>query len=529
MSSDEFKAYWQAYGDLIERWAKSGLDDFELGMHYLDHGQPEGRKIPSEADVPANWSDWLFFSNQQDSINWWWRKGTIDTGVYSAMAKGEDALHKGVVENSQGLQDSSSLSAFALAQVAKNATQFPGQGPLPEILDHKLQWAEPKATGLLAITDIISEHYSENYDYIIVLPWLESGGAELVGMWHYKALKQLGHNPLVILADNPNITNRFAAENFDILNLPDLYEETMGRPYTKLSRDDRVEILTAAIETIQPNFMHLIHSFIGYSALNHPNTKKRIRKACNTIFVSAFCPHIHPAGNYDGYFREIPNIIDVVDLFVFDNDWYLGEMAKAYMLPAAQSTALKYPIEKMRPRSKSKAPKQKVLWASRFDSQKNPGIVAEIAAKLPEVEFLMYGRQVLGDDQINWENMPENVSLMGEFFNIEELPTKECFAFLYTSKFDGTPNILLEIGSLGLPIVTPNIGGIAGFLGADWPLYVTDPDDVDSYVAQINKLLDNAKLGNSLTLKQDEILKAERSFKAFLSEMNDLISPFKSA
>ena len=138
----------------------------------------------------------------------------------------------------------------------------------------------------------------------------------------------------------------------------------------------------------------------------------------------------------------------------------------------------------------------------------------------------MYGRQVLGDEQINWENMPDNVENSGEFFNINELPIEQCFAFLYTSKFDGTPNILLEIGSRGLPIVTPNIGGIAGFLGEQWPLYVDGPEDVDSYVAHLKKLEKSAKFAKSLSVKQSDILKDERSFEAFVSEVGTLLSPF---
>lgn len=529
MNSADIAAYWQAYPDLIELWAKGIWDETDIGMHFIEHGQQEGREIPAPAQQPQNWSDWLYFGVQHDVFNWWWRKGVIDSGVHAAMLDGPDSLHKGTIEHSQSLQQTSSLSSQALEQVARNARDFPGAGPLPDVLSQKLQWAEPKAIGILPMRAAVKAGFPGKYGYVIVLPWLESGGAELVGMWHYLAAKQLGLNPLIILADKPNITARFAAQDLDILNLPALYETTMGKPYGDLPREERMEVLTSTIEEIAPDVMHLIHAYIGYSALTAPTTKPRLRNACNTIFVSAFCPHIHPAGNYDGYFRDIPELVDVVDRFVFDNDWYLQEMARTYALPGAGSVALKYPVEQVAERKPARKRPEKVLWASRFDSQKNPKIVAEIAAKMPDTTFLMYGRQVMGDDQINWKTMPENVVNAGAFFNVNDLPIKDFFAFLYTSKFDGTPNILLEIGSKGLPIVTPNVGGIAGFLGDDWPLYVADPEDIDGYVTLLSRVQKDAELAKTLAGRQKAILRAERSFSVFVAQVKALVATATSA
>jgi len=529
MTPDEISAYWQAYPDLAELWAKGVWDDAGFVAHYETHGKPEGRSIPQIAHAPQNWSDWLYFSETDDETAWWWHKGVVETGVYHALLYGPDTLNKGSIENSVQLQQASSFSQFSLAQVAQNAKAFPGQGPLGDILNFNLEWAPPKTIGILQMREAIKAAFPEQYGYIIVLPWLESGGAELVGSWHYLAAKKLGLNPLIILGDKPNVTARFAAQGFNILNLPELFEAIMGKPYTDLAREERMEVLTSVIEGLKPDVMQLIHSYIGYSALTAPSTKKRIRAACKTIFVSAFCPHIHPTGNYDGYFRYIPDLMDVVDRFVFDNDWYMGEMASTYALPAAQSEAIKYPVESLPARKTTKKQRNKVLWASRFDSQKNPKIVAEIATLMPDTEFLMYGRQVMGDDQIIWEDMPENVTHGGEFFNIDELPIKDCFAFLYTSKFDGTPNILLEIGSRGLPIVTPNIGGIAGYLGERWPLYVDHPEDINGFVRHLKKLRKNAKLAESLSKKQRSILKSERSFEAFTASVAALLTRPKSS
>ncbi len=524
MNGAQISSYWQAYLDLIELWAKGIWDEADLASHFKNHGQAEGRRITDGADAAKDWSDWHYFKNSHDHYQWWWHKGVIDSGVYAALVEGDAAMQRGCVSRDAHIQKITAMSQTALEQLVENGQDHPGNGPLAAVSSENMQWGAQKSIGLLPLTDALTREFSGRFGYVIVLPWLESGGAELVGLWHYLAARELGLEPLIILADKPDVTERFLAHDLNILNLPELYAKATGNQYNDLTKEDRTQVLTATIEVIQPRTLHLIHSFIGYSALSDKPLKTRIRAACETIFVSAFCPHIHAPGNFDGYFRYIPEIHDIVDKFVFDNDWYLREMQMMYQLPARQTTALKYPIDRVKPVKATVMKRPKVLWASRFDSQKNPQIVADIARHLPELDFVMYGRRVLGDVEIDWQNMPDNVTDGGEFFNIDALPFKECFAFLYTSKFDGTPNILMEIASRGLPIVTANIGGIAGFLGDEWPEYISNPEDVQGYVASLKRLNKDCSHAKKLLDIQSKILKNERSFKAFVAAKSALVT-----
>ena len=158
---------------------------------------------------------------------------------------------------------------------------------------------------------------------------------------------------------------------------------------------------------------------------------------------------------------------------------------------------------------------RKILWASRLDAQKNPQILGAIAAQLPDVQFLVYGRAVLGDHSMDWAKMPQNVIECGGFFSVDELPINEVDAFLYTSRFDGMPNILLEIAARGLPIITPPVGGVPDFLGSDWPLYVGNPDDVEGYVTALNRVLNEPDLRRSAVDTQFATLKSQRASKTF--------------
>ncbi len=517
MKTSDISTYWQTYADLIELWAKGIWDEVDLAAHFDEHGKPEGRRIVDAGDWRQDWSDTLYFSQVHNDFEWWWQKGVLETGLYAALAEGESALEQGCISRNPTLQEKASLSAQSMAQVVENAHENLGLGPMRDIVAGAGFWGESQPIGFLPMQAAVQAAISGKNRYVIVLPWLESGGAELVGSWHYKAAQELGLDPLIVLGDAPNVTKRFAGQGMNILNLPQLYADTIGHTYQHLRIEDRVEILTMALETLAPERMHLIHSYIGYTALTNKDARARIRAACGQVDVSAFCPHIHPNGAYDGYFRYIPALVDIVDTFIFDNTWYQREMAQVYGLDPAKSAALKYPVDGLHPVGFSAKKRKKVLWASRFDSQKNPQIVGEIAAKMPDTDFVMYGRKVMGDVEIDWDTMPDNVSDKGEFFGIDDLPLDESFAFLYTSKFDGTPNILLEVGSRGVPIVTANIGGISDFLGADWPLYVGSPEDVDGYVSHLRALQSSPKTAKKRIDEQNAFLTGDRSFAEFLS------------
>lgn len=524
MKTKDINAYWQSYTDLIELWAKGVWDEADMAAHFVKHGKSEGRVVADIDSLPDDWSDTLYFTSTHDHFAWWWQKGVIDSGAYMALLEGDTAMERGCVSRNRSMQERAAMSQPSLEQIVQNARENLGDGPLRDIMAGKMYWGGQSSTGLLAMEDAVKDAAPDGCKYLIVLPWLESGGAELVGLWHYLAARDLGLDPLILLGDHPNVTERFVAHNVNTLNLPELYEKVTDQVYSSIAMTDRIELLTMTLEVIAPERMHLIHSYTGYSALSGKATKPRIRAACDKIYVSAFCPHIHPDGHYDGYFRYIPALVDTVDQFIFDNTWYLKEMAHVYGLGDAKTCALKYPVDETKASKPGRKARKTVLWASRFDSQKNPQIVGEIAAKMPDTDFVMYGRRVMGDVEIDWDKMPDNVTDMGEFFSIDELPTKTSFAFLYTSKFDGTPNILLEIASRGLPIVTPDVGGISDFLGTDWPLYVDDPEDVDGFVKHLEHLKSDPKFASQRTKAQFKLLEEERSFSEFKDAFSKVIA-----
>jgi glycosyltransferase involved in cell wall biosynthesis len=86
-------------------------------------------------------------------------------------------------------------------------------------------------------------------------------------------------------------------------------------------------------------------------------------------------------------------------------------------------------------------------------------------------------------------------------------------ALVYTTQWDGMPNILLEAARAGLPIVAPAIGGIREFMPVEW--LVPDCEDAGAYVAQIRRLAEDGALREERSRTQMQQVKDGHSWEMF--------------
>lgn len=109
-------------------------------------------------------------------------------------------------------------------------------------------------------------------------------------------------------------------------------------------------------------------------------------------------------------------------------------------------------------------PDRRLLWASRICGQKNPVVLSEVSVQCRsaglDVAIDVYGN--FDPDYMNKDSLfsGESLTYCGEFSCFSSLDLTSYDALIYTSHFDGMPNIILEAMASGLLVVAPCIGGV---------------------------------------------------------------------
>lgn len=106
----------------------------------------------------------------------------------------------------------------------------------------------------------------------------------------------------------------------------------------------------------------------------------------------------------------------------------------------------------------------RLIWASRLDGQKRPDLISAIAracaARDIPIEIDVFGTTVLGGFETVELSGVQAVRYHGPFLDFFTLPLHNYDGFLYTSMYDGMPNVVLEAMSAGLPPIAPALDGI---------------------------------------------------------------------
>jgi glycosyltransferase involved in cell wall biosynthesis len=131
-----------------------------------------------------------------------------------------------------------------------------------------------------------------------------------------------------------------------------------------------------------------------------------------------------------------------------------------------------------------------VLWAGRLDTDKRPDLLRAIAERLPALRFHVYGTPVLHDDsELRRLRAVPNIDYRGPFSGFDSIATAPYHCFLYTSRCDGQPNVLLEAMQSGLLVVASDVGAVAEVVGDETGVLVRPADEPAAYAEAIGRTL----------------------------------------
>ena len=232
--------------------------------------------------------------------------------------------------------------------------------------------------------------------------------------------------------------------------------------------------------------------------------------ASERIFLCFLGNEQRPQGNWAGWSLEwFYAGFDLVAGFITDSEYLRDQLTEMYQLNEDDRWRMHVLRTPVRPELAAAIPakpegsrRPAVFWAGGGSRQTRPDIALEIARRMPDVDFRIFGEVVLRGQPGG--RVPANVRLDGAFGQISDLDLSHADAWLYTSGWEGVPALLLEVAMSEVPIVGSLVGGVGEVLSDEdsWP--VTDWEDPEAYEKALREILadPSAARRRSHTLRQ---------------------------
>ncbi len=292
--------------------------------------------------------------------------------------------------------------------------------------------------------------------------------------------------------------------------LGDLPDEAADRVLVELVRSFRAEAVVN------------VNSGLLYRAMA---TYGKALAASERMFLVLFCNEQLAFGGWVGRpLRYVYRCFDLVEGIITDSDHLRDWLRERHQLGPGLDDRLhvfRAPVDPAVPVAPAVEPRPdrrpQVFWAGRFDRQKRVDLVFEVARRMPEVSFRMWGEPVLHVGGVGAP--PDNAVLEGPYTHFSELDLGEADAWLYTSRWDGVPSQLLEVAMTGVPLVASEVGGTGEVLGVDdaWP--VAEAEDPDAYVTAIRAVLADPADARRRALALRERLLTERTAEQYAGQV----------
>lgn len=364
-------------------------------------------------------------------------------------------------------------------------------------LDGKFQFqriheslGESLQVGAALTTSLQSLRY-DSYDYVLLVPWLIAGGADMFFINYANSIAEIRPDKKVlIVSTEPSRTSLSnselgLSEKVDFLHLAEIVGEHKD--------SDKVILYSIAVlvDLFKISTIHAGLSRLGYKYID--TYRESIKSAGRKIVLTGYNEIITDRKRREGYVHDIiPAIYDLADVVTTDNNEIAQLWRAEYGLNTSKVVVHHQPFffpdtTRVNRNAFNAESPVRVLWASHMRKEKNPTTYADIARALssdPAFTFMAYGAL----DKAHYRRNPfthkvgPNMAYGGSFKSFfKEINPDRYDVFVYTSLADGTPNILIEAGLAELPIISSKVGGIGKLIGGNGAL-IDNPKDTGAFV-----------------------------------------------
>lgn len=324
---------------------------------------------------------------------------------------------------------------------------------------------------------------------IIFAPWLSLGGADAYCATMANAILAKTGIPPTICTTESSIAEGISRLNkrIKLINLSPMLE--------CYSEEDRAFALAMAIELIKPRLLINFNSKLLWKSLS--TYFYRFNNSSISIGCMFFCDDIDKDGIKHSYLRQNSSIFSDGNIWAIgDSQTYFKKVCAEMRIPTKRTLGIYFSPLLSSTLANIKNDykiRNRIFWSGRFDTQKRLDILVILANALPAVQFNIFGFPMLDSDPeiISELKSLSNVKECGKYTSFSEIDVQEYDCILMTTQWEGSPNILLEAGARGLPIIAPLVGGIEELLNNETGYPVKKYDRFSEFLSCIHSCLND--------------------------------------
>ncbi|MFG5778640.1 glycosyltransferase [Comamonas sp. J-3] len=372
------------------------------------------------------------------------------------------------------------------------------------------------------------------FDYfsdIILLPWLKPGGAEKYILHILEQLSRQGLAKRILV-----ISGQSADRHQWVSKLPpgsvfiDLYSTF---PYH--NEEERRMLATRAILALsdKKSRLHLKASEFADTMMD------RFGTAFSTSMEIIY--YRFSNGRYSWHGENITgpwtinflrNNINKIDTIISDCEYMVFKDSHLFPSEAKKYSTIYTYCSLPTVANRCKSPHYKLIWASRIAPEKRPEllplIISNVREKIPNLQIDIRGSFEEGYSKTTFSEA--GLFYQGIFNSFSEIDTVNYDAFIYTTAYDGLPNVILEAMSAGLPIIAPDVGGISeavidGETGYLIPNHANDTALIQAYTQAIIDLYENWNASQAIGINARSLIENRHSAQAFAQRIDQTFGP----
>lgn len=327
---------------------------------------------------------------------------------------------------------------------------------------------------------------------LIFVPSFRVGGVERVAFNFAKALGEINPGPVAVVSTDSEPENHL----IEVPQLANVRLEDISRAFHGLTKTHQIAILYEAISANKEALILNFNSDILWDVTIHRGSQLKMR---DRGFAFLACDERTADGEgLAGYGREkFPQCAGHLRGLIGDHAAYIRQLREDYapgIIPDEALFAAYQPVspEQVSPGARIGSDHCKtLLWAGRLVPQKSPETAIAVARSLPDWQVVIAGSGERRYQAGLRSAAPSNVRFVEGYRRFSDLLAFNPSLLLYTARWDGLPNVLLEASSVGLPFVAPKIGGISEFAGDSYIGLTPERPSVPDFVAAVRRTHQN--------------------------------------